>query len=128
MLANSQTLYCPSCVFPMMSGLWFPLRPAVFNDLLPYISEYSPLFIVISENFFGREWTEKELHELLNRQNDSGQKIILPLLHNISIRQLEDKYPKVADIHAISTADHSFDEIAFLFAEQLIKRLKEERV
>lgn len=84
--------------------------------------------IVISENFFGREWTEKELHELLNRQNDSGQKIILPLLHNISIRQLEDKYPKVADIHAISTADHSFDEIAFLFAEQLIKRLKEERV
>lgn len=83
--------------------------------------------IVISENFFGREWTEKELNELLNQQNDSGQKIILPLLHNISIGQLEEKYPEVADIQAISTADYCIDEIVFLFAEQLIKRLKEER-
>lgn len=83
--------------------------------------------IVISENFFGREWTEKELNELLNRQNDSGQKIILPLLHNISVKQLEEKYPEVADIQAISTADYSLDDIAYLFAEQLIKRLKEQR-
>lgn len=56
-----------------------------------------------------------------------GKKIILPLLHNISIGQLEEKYPEVADIQAISTADYCIDEIVFLFAEQLIKRLKEER-
>lgn len=83
--------------------------------------------IVISENFFGREWTEKELNELLNRQNDSGQKIILPLLHNITTEQLENKYPDVADIQAISTSDYNCDEIVHLFAEQLIKRLKEQR-
>ena len=83
--------------------------------------------IVISENFFGREWTEKELNELLNRQNDSGQKIILPLLHNITTKQLENKYPDVADIQAISTSDYNCDEIVHLFAEQLIKRLKEQR-
>ncbi len=40
--------------------------------------------IVISENFFDREWAEKELKEFLERQNTSGQKIILPLLYNIS--------------------------------------------
>lgn len=83
--------------------------------------------IVISENFFGREWTEKELNDLLNRQNDSGQKIILPLLHNITVKQLEEKYPEVADIQAINSSDYNFDDITFLFAEQLIKRLKEQR-
>lgn len=34
--------------------------------------------IVISENFFDREWTERELNELLSRQNRNGQKLILP--------------------------------------------------
>ena len=80
--------------------------------------------IVISENFFGREWTEKELNEFLNRQNRSGQKIILPILHNITVKQLEEKYPSVADIQTISTKDYSCDKIAILFAKQFIKRLK----
>ena len=83
--------------------------------------------IVISENFFDREWTERELNELLNRQNDSGQKIILPLIHNITIEQLANKYPELADIQAISTSDYSCDVITNLFAKQLIKRIKEQR-
>ena len=80
--------------------------------------------IVISGNFFDREWTEKELNELLNRQNRNGQKIILPILHNITIEELQAKYPKVADIQALDSAKYSCDEIALKFAEQLIKRLK----
>lgn len=83
--------------------------------------------IVISKNFFDREWTERELKELLNRQNDSGQKIILPLIHNITIEQLANKYPELADIQAISTSDYSCDVITNLFAKQLIKRIKEQR-
>lgn len=80
--------------------------------------------IVISENFFGREWTERELVEFLNRQNRNGQKLILPILHNISVEQLKEKYQAVADIQAIDSAKYSCDEIALLFAKQLIKRLK----
>lgn len=80
--------------------------------------------IVISENFFGREWTERELVEFLNRQNRNGQKLILPILHNISVEQLKVKYPAVADIQAIDSAKYNCDEIALLFAKQLIKRLK----
>lgn len=80
--------------------------------------------IVISENFFDREWTEKELVEFLNRQNRNGQKLILPILHNISVSQLQEKYPKVADIQAIDSSKYSCDEIALLFARQLIKKLK----
>ena len=80
--------------------------------------------IVISENFFDREWTEKELSEFLSKQNQNGQKLILPILHNISNEDLRKKYPSVADIQAIDSNKHSCDEIALMFARQLIKRLK----
>lgn len=80
--------------------------------------------IVISENFFDREWTERELAEFLNRQNRNGQKLILPILHNISLKQLQEKYPSVANIQAIDSDKYTCDQIALLFAGQLIKRLK----
>lgn len=82
--------------------------------------------IVISENFFGREWTEKELYEFLNRQNRGGQKLILPIVHNITNDDLRKKYPSVSEIQAIDSRNYSCDEIALLFARQLIKRLKAE--
>lgn len=82
--------------------------------------------IVISENFFDREWTEKELNEFLNRQNRNGQKLILPIVHKITNDDLRKKYPDVADIQAIDSQDYSCDEIALMFAKQLIKRLKAE--
>ncbi len=82
--------------------------------------------IVISENFFDREWTEKELTEFLNRQNRNGQKLILPIVHNISNADLKKKYPDVADIQAIDSMNYTCDEIALLFARQFIKRLKAE--
>ena len=80
--------------------------------------------MVISENFFDREWTELELKELLERQNEEGQKLILPILHNITPEQLKAKYPIVADIQAIESKNNSYEKIALLFARQLIKRYK----
>lgn len=80
--------------------------------------------IVISENFFDREWTEKELAEFLNRQNRNGQKLILPILHNITLKQLQERYPSVAGIQAIDSKKNTCDQIAILFARQLIRRLK----
>ena len=66
--------------------------------------------IVISTNFFGREWTERELSEFLNRQNQNGQKLILPILHNITIEQLKEKYPSIADIQAIDSSKYTCDQ------------------
>lgn len=86
------------------------------------VSEFA--IIVISENFFDREWTERELAEFLARQNKSGQKLILPILHRITADQLRKKYPSVADIQAISSANYNCDQMSLLFAGQLIKRLK----
>ncbi|WP_242623662.1 toll/interleukin-1 receptor domain-containing protein [Intestinimonas massiliensis (ex Afouda et al. 2020)] len=80
--------------------------------------------IVISENFFGREWTERELQEFLTRQNTSGQKIVLPLLHNITLERLKEEYPSLGDIQVIDSNRYSKEEIAILFAKELIKRLR----
>lgn len=80
--------------------------------------------IVISENFFDRDWTELELQNLLNRQNAEGQKLILPILHGVSPEQLKKKYPAVADIQAIDSSRYSKEYIGLLFAKQLIKRYK----
>lgn len=94
------------------------------KQILEGVNKAEFAIIVISENFFGREWTEKELTELLARQNRNGQKLILPILKNITKEQLTQKYPTVADIQAIDSSEHSTDEIGLLFAKQLIKRLK----
>lgn len=80
--------------------------------------------IVISKNFFSREWTEKELGEFLSRQDKEGEKLILPILHNITVKQLISRYPSLADIQAINSKDYSCDKIALKFAKQYIKRLK----
>ena len=80
--------------------------------------------IVISENFFDREWTERELEEFLKRQNEGGQKIVLPLLHNISLDMLKEKYPLLGDIQMIDSGRYSKEEITILFAKELIKRLR----
>ena len=94
------------------------------DKILEGVEKAEFAIIVISENFFDREWTEKELNEFLSRQNANGQKIILPILHNITTSQLKEKYPDIADIQALSSSGRSCDEIALLFAGQLIKRLK----
>ena len=80
--------------------------------------------IVISNNFFGREWTERELSEFLQRQNSSHQKIILPLLYGITKEDLLVKYPSLEEIQYISSEDYSVDEIGILFAKELIKRIR----
>lgn len=80
--------------------------------------------IVISNNFFGREWTERELNEFLQRQNSSNQKIILPLLYGVTRDDLLEKYPTLSEIQYISSEDYSVDEICILFAKELIKRIR----
>jgi len=81
--------------------------------------------IVISESFFGREWTERELSEFLQRQNKMKQKIVLPLLYNITFEQLKVKYPLLQYIQSIRSDEYSLEQIAILLAKELIKRYKE---
>jgi len=95
------------------------------EKILTGIEQAEFAIIVISENFFGREWTEKELNDFLTRQNESGQKIVLPILHNVSVGQMKEKYPKLSEIQAIEAGNYkSAESIAVLFAGQLIERFR----
>jgi len=80
--------------------------------------------VVISKEFFGREWTERELNDFLHRQNENGQKIILPLLYELSFDELKTHYPELESIHAIKNTENTVESIAILLARELIKRYK----
>ena len=80
--------------------------------------------IVISKNYFDREWTEKDLNDFLHKQNSIGQKIVLPLLYNISLDDLKLHYPELSEIQCLSAEHYDTNEIALLFAKQLIMRIK----
>lgn len=94
------------------------------NRILDGVRESEFAIIVISENFFGREWTERELNHFLHLQNESGQKIILPLLHDIEFSDLKGKYPQLEFIQGIKSNAVTKENIAIMFAKELIKRIK----
>lgn len=94
------------------------------DKILEGIKQSEFAILVISDNYFGREWTERELFELLNKQSEDGQKIVLPLLYNITIDDLKNHYPLVGDIQALCNINYNTDQIAIQLAKQLIKRLK----
>ena len=80
--------------------------------------------VVISKNFFGRDWTEKELNTLLEKKNALGQKLILPIAHDVKINTIKKRYPKVASIQSLATNKYSQKDITILFAKELIERIK----
>ena len=81
--------------------------------------------VVVSPEFLGREWTEKELNELLQRQNDAGEKVILPLLYKLTISDMKKQYPQLADFQArIIAPDDDVRDIVIDFARILIRALK----
>lgn len=56
--------------------------------------------VVLSKNFFEKNWTDYELNGLVARQNSNGQKIILPIWHNISREDVIEYSPSLADLLA----------------------------
>ena len=83
--------------------------------------------VVISPEFLGREWTEKELNELLQRQNESGQKVVLPLLYHYTIDEMKERYPGLADFNAkVLSSNDDIKDIVIDFARILIHALKNE--
>lgn len=81
--------------------------------------------VVLSPEFIDREWTENELFELLNRQNESHDKVVLPLLYNLSIAQMKNKYPDLAPIQARTVCDdEDAKDVVIDFARIFIRSLR----
>ena len=83
--------------------------------------------IVISENFFGREWTEKELKTLLSRENKEGQKTILPILYNTTTAELYKRYTELSDIQFLDASKYDVKDITIQLARILLSEQKNRR-
>ena len=80
--------------------------------------------IVISRTYFNSTWCNKELHILADRNFEDGEKVILPLLLNVTIAEATERYPFLEDIKMIEYKKGQEKDIALLFAQVLIDRLK----
>lgn len=81
--------------------------------------------VILSPEFIERKWTNQELEELLTRQNESHEKVILPLLYNLTIEQMKTRYPVLENIKA-RTIENGEDakDVVIDFARILIRALK----
>lgn len=52
--------------------------------------------VVLSKNFFKKNWTRKELDSLFTRQTSEGKPVILPLLHGLDPNRLVELYPMLS--------------------------------
>ena len=52
--------------------------------------------VILSPTFFAKEWPQKELDGLIQREN-KGEKVILPVWHNINAEQIAGFSPSLAD-------------------------------
>ncbi len=78
--------------------------------------------IVISKNYFGREWTEYELQSLLNRQDKEKNKLIFPILYNISKEDLKKHYPLLENLVFKYAKSQSKQKLAEEVKKELLKK------
>jgi chromosomal replication initiator protein DnaA len=59
--------------------------------------------VILSPAFFGKEWPQRELDALMARESFAGNKLILPIWHNMTAADVADSAPLIADRVALST-------------------------
>jgi len=76
--------------------------------------------VILSPHFFGKEWPQKELDGLVARET-TGEKVVLPVWHNISADQIRGHSPSLADRVAVSS-DRGLEHVV----SELLKVLQPE--
>lgn len=67
--------------------------------------------VVLSKNFFSKEWPQYELDALFDRQIKED-KVILPIWHKLSKDEVSRYCPTVSSILALDTFNYTIEEIA----------------
>lgn len=70
--------------------------------------------VVLSANFFAKEWPQWELDGLVQRQLSAGQRVIIPVWYGVTHDEILKFSPSIADLVAIQAhrgLDHVVDEI-----------------
>ncbi|MCK5136121.1 MAG: TIR domain-containing protein [Bacteroidales bacterium] len=80
------------------------------------VSSYG--IVVLSEAFFAKNWPQYELNGLVAREID-GEKVILPVWHNVTKSDVLKYSPSLADKIALSSSGKTIEDIANGLAEVL---------
>lgn len=67
--------------------------------------------IILSANFFNKNWPKYELSGLKARQIN-GEQVILPIWHNVTLREILSFSPPLADMLAFDSGKLSLEEMA----------------
>lgn len=59
--------------------------------------------VILSKNFFNKQWTNWELDGLVQRQNSSNDNLIIPIWHKIEKKDIIEYSPSLADKVAIKS-------------------------
>lgn len=68
--------------------------------------------VILSENFFRKNWTQMELDALFARKVESGRDLILPIWHKVTKDQVTAASPFLAGVLALNSSVMTVDEIA----------------
>ncbi|MHC4153583.1 MAG: toll/interleukin-1 receptor domain-containing protein [Planctomycetota bacterium] len=90
------------------------LRESIDKGLA--VSAYG--IVVLSKAFFAKNWPQYELNGLVAREIE-GEKVVLPIWHNITKQDVLENSPPLADKIALVSPDKSIDEIAEGLADVL---------
>jgi hypothetical protein len=72
--------------------------------------------VVLSPDFFAKNWPQYELDGLVAKETTGGNKVILPLWHKVSKDEVLSYSPTLADKVALNTAMLTIDELAMELA------------
>ncbi len=92
------------------------LRASIDRGLVN--SEYG--IVVLSENFFSKNWSQYELNGLTAREID-GRKVILPIWYGVNKEDVLKYSPPLADKIAIDSSKKTIAEIAAELKEEIGK-------
>jgi hypothetical protein len=68
--------------------------------------------VVLSNNYFDKQWPEAELNGLVTKQRSTSQRVILPIWHGVSKGDIIQHSPTLADTFALSSDRSDIGEIA----------------
>ena len=61
--------------------------------------------VILSPEFFRKQWTRRELDGLANREMSSGSKVVLPVWHRVNHSEVSEYSPTLADKYAAVTSE-----------------------
>ena len=68
------------------------------------LSECDFAIVILSPNFFSKKWPKRELAGLAAKELITGAKVLLPIWHNISAKEILNYSPPLADKLAVSSS------------------------